>query len=389
MQKVIVINLNGHAYQLDEAAYDALRAYLDRAESQLAGNPDRAEIMLDLEQAIAEKCQKCLGSQKSVVLVAEVDQILVEMGPVDAGTGESGASAHGADEGIPPKDGPKTTEGAPRRLYRIREGAMVGGICNGLAAFFGIDPTIVRVLFFVLVVISTGVGILVYLGLMFLIPEATTAEELAAAYGEPFNAQEVVGGAKRGSTDERHREKWDRHWRRMRRDQRRAAAFARRMGHWGKDFGQTVNKGMGSGFPHTDYATQVLSGIMVPLFGVISALLFVLLILAIFSLVRSGGVYGFPVPNDLPLWAGILILFVLYNLVTGPLRGATLNPAFGYAPGPNGAFAVWGGIVWLVFLGFLVWYGVEHTEEVRAFLGTTLPDVLRQFSDWLGGLRAG
>src|SRR5262249_42716164 len=53
MQKVITINLNGNAYQLDERGYDAMRAYLEQAERQLAGNPDQAEILADLEQAIA------------------------------------------------------------------------------------------------------------------------------------------------------------------------------------------------------------------------------------------------------------------------------------------------------------------------------------------------
>jgi len=45
MQKVITINLNGRAYQLEEAAYDALRAYLNLAEVRLSDNPDRAEIL--------------------------------------------------------------------------------------------------------------------------------------------------------------------------------------------------------------------------------------------------------------------------------------------------------------------------------------------------------
>jgi phage shock protein PspC (stress-responsive transcriptional regulator) len=43
MQKVIIINLNGNAYQLDEDAYAALRIYLDNAEAQLASNPDKTE----------------------------------------------------------------------------------------------------------------------------------------------------------------------------------------------------------------------------------------------------------------------------------------------------------------------------------------------------------
>ena len=68
MHKVIVINLSGNAYQIDEDGYHALRAYLDRAAAQLAGNPDRTEILLDLEQAIADKCQRFLSPQKTVVL---------------------------------------------------------------------------------------------------------------------------------------------------------------------------------------------------------------------------------------------------------------------------------------------------------------------------------
>src|SRR6188472_2151795 len=76
MQKVISINLNGNAYQLDESGYEALREYLAGAERALAANPDGAEIMADLEQAIAEKCQRFLGSHKSVVTASEVDQIV-------------------------------------------------------------------------------------------------------------------------------------------------------------------------------------------------------------------------------------------------------------------------------------------------------------------------
>jgi CHASE3 domain sensor protein len=76
MQKVISINLNGNAYQLDDTAYEALRAYLDRAEAVLKDNPDQTEIVADLEQAIAEKCNKVLGPHKTVVTAAEIEQVL-------------------------------------------------------------------------------------------------------------------------------------------------------------------------------------------------------------------------------------------------------------------------------------------------------------------------
>ena len=95
MQKVISINLNGNAYHVEEAGYDALIAYLDTAQRQLRDNPDRDEILADLEQAIAEKCRRFLSAHKTVVSAAEVDQIIKEMGPVDGAAETAGASVSG------------------------------------------------------------------------------------------------------------------------------------------------------------------------------------------------------------------------------------------------------------------------------------------------------
>src|ERR1700742_2091355 len=88
MRKVTTINLNNNAYQVDEEGYEALRRYLEDAEHALAGNPDRGEIMADLEQAIADKCRDALGPYKTVVSAAEIEQIIQQMGPV-AATGDA------------------------------------------------------------------------------------------------------------------------------------------------------------------------------------------------------------------------------------------------------------------------------------------------------------
>jgi len=61
MQKVVIVNLNGIAYHLEESAHAALSAYLARAEAQLRDNPGRLEIVGDLEQAIADKFARYLG----------------------------------------------------------------------------------------------------------------------------------------------------------------------------------------------------------------------------------------------------------------------------------------------------------------------------------------
>src|SRR5271154_3020076 len=71
MNKVITINLDGFAYQLEEGGYDALRAYLETATARLAGNPDREEILSDIERAIADKFRALLASHKTVVEAKE------------------------------------------------------------------------------------------------------------------------------------------------------------------------------------------------------------------------------------------------------------------------------------------------------------------------------
>ena len=80
MNKVIAINLGGNAYQLEEGGYDALRAYLETAAARLQGNPDRDEILSDIERAIAEKFRALLASHKTVVVTQEVTAVLAEMG---------------------------------------------------------------------------------------------------------------------------------------------------------------------------------------------------------------------------------------------------------------------------------------------------------------------
>src|SRR5215813_15377926 len=78
MERVVTINLNGNPYQLEEPAYDAVRAYLERAEAALGDNPDKAEVLRDLEQAIADKCASYLSFLLSVTAATEMGKILEE-----------------------------------------------------------------------------------------------------------------------------------------------------------------------------------------------------------------------------------------------------------------------------------------------------------------------
>ena len=57
-----------------------------------------------------------------------------------------------------------------RRLYRSRSDRKLAGVCGGLAQFFNLDPTLIRVLFVVLAVLG-GSGILIYLAMWIMVPK--------------------------------------------------------------------------------------------------------------------------------------------------------------------------------------------------------------------------
>jgi len=58
-----------------------------------------------------------------------------------------------------------------KKLYRSRTDRMIAGVCGGLADFFNIDPTIVR-LIFVLLFLTGSAGFWIYIVLMIVVPEA-------------------------------------------------------------------------------------------------------------------------------------------------------------------------------------------------------------------------
>ena len=68
--------------------------------------------------------------------------------------------------------------GGSKPLQRLRHGRLVAGVCSGLAAYFGIDATLVRLAFAVLTVFG-GLGILLYLCGWVIIPDETDGKSIA------------------------------------------------------------------------------------------------------------------------------------------------------------------------------------------------------------------
>ena len=353
MQTVISVNLNGHAYQLEESGYSTLRDYLARAEQALSNNPDRAEIMADLEQAIADKCQRYLGPHKTVVTSAEVEAIVVEMGPVEGTTGESWHAAGSSQEG---SQSDAKAPAAPRRLYRIMDGAVIAGVCNGVAAFFQIDVTLVRIGFVIMALITKGAGILAYVVAMIAVPEATTAEARAAGTGAPINAQDVIERARQQYAV--GRKEWHRRWRQQRRQWRRHNRVA--------------------GVPIA-YAPPPWTMGLMPLLGLVHILLFVVMGAFLISLVNTGAILDWQLPPDVPLWAGVLMLVVAYQIAVSPLRAFEKWQWMARPGGEPGWVAFSITVTWLVGAAIVVWIASNHIPEIREFF-QRLPELIRDFT---------
>jgi phage shock protein PspC (stress-responsive transcriptional regulator) len=387
MNTVIIVNLNGVAFHLEEPGFQTLRAYLDRAQSQLAANPDKTEIMSDLEQAIADKCSHYLNPHKNVLTAAEIDDVVRQMGPVQSesaspspggapsteaagpGTGDSGAGASpastdsaaaGSQSGASnsPRPGPTV-----RRLYQIREGAMLSGVCTGIAAYLDIDVTVVRILFALFTLLTYGLGIAVYIVMALVVPFAHTGEEHAAASGAPFNAQQVIDRAKRHYAEFKDGKEWRSHWKQQRREWRRKWRAERFW--WGHNVQRNVYA-FGNG---TSYAGQVFAGVLVTVLAIANTVLDCAVFAAVILLASTGSVLGWQLPADIPLWAALLVIVVVFSAITSPLRHAR-KAIFRYNSGPDmhWIFATYQLLtlgVWIV----VCWFAYTHIPEVREFFG--------------------
>ena len=365
MNTVIIINLNGNAFHLEEPGFQSLRAYLERAQTQLKDNPDRAEIMADLEQAIADKCAHFLLPHKNVLTAAEIDEVLKEMGPVQSENGAASGSSEGSSTASQePRADAKSagsTGTASKRLYQIRDGAMLSGVCTGLAAYLNIDVTIVRIVFVLLTLLTTGIWILVYLIMMLVVPFANTGEEHAAAAGAPFNAQEVIDRAKKHYGEFKDNKEWRRHWRQQRREWRRRwheGAY-----WWGHNLQRNVHQFNTS----AGYGGHLGATLLIPFLALFNAVLFCLWIAAIISLATTGAIFGWVVGGSIPLWASILILMVLYGMLARPLRHARRAIYFNTSGNNYLWFVAWYEILSTGVLIVVCWYAYTHVPQVHEF----------------------
>ena len=327
MNKVVTINLGGNAYQLEDGGYEALRAYLDTAAARLQANPDRDEILSDIERSIAEKFRGLLTAQKNVVETGEVAAVLEAMGPVEPNAGEpANTSAATGDAGGQGSGQAAPTGQTPRRLYRIKDGAMIEGVCTGLSAYFNVDVTLVR-LAFALAAFAGGAGVGVYIVMAIIVPTAVSPEEKAAAGGGgfPATAAEFIRRAKEGYyeamrnfPDRKARREWKRQFRREIR-----ASVRGWCGTW-------------PGWAPPQAPVHPGMGYALPIISLLVGAATILWLCAFVSLLATGAVLGLVLPADVPVWLAAILLMVLYGMIVAPLKAARRWCYWGSAHGPWG-----------------------------------------------------
>lgn len=186
MNKTTSINLGGYFFHIDEDAFRKLSNYFDAVKRSLS--PDgREEIINDIESRISELFTEKLGSTKQVIGLKEVDDIITIMGqPED----------YKIEDESPKNDFQSnyTSTGSIKKLYRDKDNSFLGGVLSGLGHYFNVDPLWLRII----MVILGGAGLVIYIILWILIPEAVTTSQKLEMKGEPINISNIEKKVKEG-----------------------------------------------------------------------------------------------------------------------------------------------------------------------------------------------
>jgi phage shock protein PspC (stress-responsive transcriptional regulator) len=185
MMKITVsINLGGYSFNIDEDAYSELKRYLKSLELHFAAEESSSEILSDIETRIAELFRARLSAYKQVITMDDVRYAISVLGTPEDISEEESASAR-----------EKFSTPGYHRMYRDPDRRIIGGICAGMGAYWSIEPWIVRVIFLIITMMG-GLGILIYLILYIVLPEAKTTSQKIEMKGDPVNIHNIKESVK-------------------------------------------------------------------------------------------------------------------------------------------------------------------------------------------------
>lgn len=184
MNKTVNINLGGMFFHIDEDAYQKLSNYFNAIKRSLSNSSGQDEIIKDIELRVSELLTEKQKTEKHVVTVIEVDEVIAVMGqPED----------YRIEDNETEKTAPNfntSSYSATRKFYRDKEKGMIGGVLAGLGYYFGIEKIWLRIIMLSLLFVF-GTGFLAYIILWIVIPEAKTTTEKLEMTGEPVTISNI------------------------------------------------------------------------------------------------------------------------------------------------------------------------------------------------------
>jgi phage shock protein PspC (stress-responsive transcriptional regulator) len=179
MKITLSVNLGGYSFNIDEDAYEELKRYLRNLEFHFAGEESSSEILSDIEARMAELFRAKMTGYKQVITIPDVKEAIQVMGTPEDIADNEGKSARD-----------KFSSAGYHRMYRDPDHRIIGGVCSGMAAYWDMDPIILRVIFAALI-FAGGIGAVVYLILYIVLPEAKTTAQKIEMKGEPVNIHNI------------------------------------------------------------------------------------------------------------------------------------------------------------------------------------------------------
>ncbi|MCB9361183.1 MAG: PspC domain-containing protein [Flavobacteriales bacterium] len=184
MNKTVTVNISGIVFHIEVDAYDTLKNYLNKIKGYFNNSEEREEIMTDIEARIAELFSNMMDDKNQVITSDNVASVIETMGKPEQYIDED------AEEENEFESSRESKHKTDKKLFRNPDDRVLGGVASGLASYFGLDAVWLRV-FFLLTLLFGGFGIVLYIILWIIMPEAKTTSDKLKMKGDPINVTNI------------------------------------------------------------------------------------------------------------------------------------------------------------------------------------------------------
>lgn len=186
MKKTVTINLGGIVFYIDEDAYQLLKNYLDNVKIYFTHQEGGREVVQDIENRISELLSERISQVNQPVEKSDIETIIAQVGQPEEIAGVE-VDTEQEEERTNFQSGEKCN----KKLFRSQDDRIISGVAGGLASYWNLDASLVRLVLLLLLFFSSGVVGWIYLAMAFFVPTAQTAIQKLQMRGEPINMDNI------------------------------------------------------------------------------------------------------------------------------------------------------------------------------------------------------